>query len=501
LNYPLVVSRHNLSTQAGYRILNTGGNAFDAFVAVVVTENVLAYGYVTLAGLLSVLIFDSETNEVTYLDGGFNSVLDPDGAYNPNRPVKGKLVAVPGIVAGLEAVLSRYGTRSLAEVLQPAIEIARDGFPLDYSYAYVIEYYKEKLLATDYGRRTFFPNGTALKEGDILKQPELAEFLVKLGEQGVAYMYEGEWAQQCVDLVRREGGLMTMEDLARYEPTWAEPWKMSYRGYDICASSGRSMYALWSLLALKTLEHTGIEPLGHFSASADALEVMVRVVRAISEETWIYDYRFIDDTVLINSRLTPEYTKGIWAKVQGFLNSSSTMMATTRDHTLSLVVADTDGNVISGKHSINSTEMWGSGLFVQGIPLNSSGELVSRDPGPGERRTQGAPSILVFKDGPLKYALGTFGGNNPLNAFQFMVNLMDYGLPVDQAANLPRFGDFFYDENGWDFSKNWIDERVSQDVLNILMGRGLYFEKTRRIGPGCIAEFHADGSTSNAWGR
>ncbi len=103
-------------------------------------------------------------------------------------------------------------------------------------------------------------------------------------------MYSGEWAALCVETVRSEGGLMTMQDLAAYEPTWTEPWRMSYKGYDICASSGRSMHALWSLLALKTLEHTNIQPLGHFSASADALETMVRVARAVQEEGWIYDH-------------------------------------------------------------------------------------------------------------------------------------------------------------------------------------------------------------------
>ncbi|UCH97906.1 MAG: gamma-glutamyltransferase, partial [Candidatus Aminicenantes bacterium] len=366
----LVVSYHELAKEAGYRIFNSGGNAFDAFVAVTVVENVVSSGYVTLAGLLSTLIYHAKTNRVIHLDGGYNSVLDPEGAYNPKNPVRGKMVVVPGIVSGLEAISTRYGRLSFAQVLQPAIEIARDGFAIGERFARCIESDVRKLQGTEYGRRTFFPNGTALRTGDILKQPELAEFLTKLAEQGADYMYKGEWAVQCVETVRKEGGLMTLEDLASYRPTWGEPWKMSYRGYNICASSGRSMYALWALLALKTLEHTNIRPLGHFSASPDALEIVVRVARAIDKERWIRDYQYIDNRALVNSRLTSIYTAGIWARVKGELHHVY-QKTPPQHHTLSSIIADTEGNVVSGKHSINS-ELWGPGLFVQGIPLNGS---------------------------------------------------------------------------------------------------------------------------------
>jgi len=276
---------------------------------------------------------------------------------------------------------------------------------------------------------------------------------------------------------------------------------MSYRGYDICASGGRSMFALWSLLALKTLEHTRIQPLGHFSVSADALEIVVRVARAVEEEDWIYDYRDLDDRGLVNSRLTSSYTSGIWARVRRALH---TVYRTPPlgHHTLSLIVADTDGNVVSGKHSINS-DGYGPGLFVQGVPLNGSGDQTGRHTGPGQRRTQGAPNFLVFKNGPLKYACGTVGSSNPHTAFQFLVNLMDYGYQADQAAELPRFGGFPYDEGTGttDHSKNELDERVSQEIVDTLEMRGLHFKRQRRVGKGCIAEFHADGSTTSSWSR
>jgi gamma-glutamyltranspeptidase/glutathione hydrolase len=498
---PLVVSYDEAAIEAGYRILNSGGNAFDAYVAVTVVENVVSYGYVTLAGLLSALIYQAGTNTIMSLDSGYNSVLDPDGEYDPSNPVLGKQVVVPGIIAGLESMLTRYGRLSLAEVLQPAIEIARDGFPISEWYALYIEYYGQLLRSTEYGRRTFFPNGIPLQPGDILKQPELAEFLTRLAEQGSSYMYNGEWATQCVETVREAGGLMTLEDLASYQPTWVEPWWISYRGYDICATSGRVMHSLWSLLALKTLEHTTIQPLGHFSASADALELVVRIARAVEEEYWIYDYHYLDNRDLVNSMLTLSYTDMIWAKVQAAANNRFAVTP-PKNHTLCSIIVDGDSNVVSGKHSINS-DYWGTGLFVQGILLNSSSTLTERYTGPGERRTQGAPNFFVFKDGAMMYTCGTFGSYNPHTAFQFLVNVIDYRLPVQQATDLPRFGGLVYEENPTgNYPKNLLDGRISQEIVNTLQNRGLFFsQKNYRIGIGCMVEFHPDGGPTYGWGR
>ncbi len=499
---PLVVSYHETAQKAGYRILNSGGNAFDAYVTVSVVENVVSSGYVTLAGLLSTLIYRQGTGETVYLDGGFNSVLDPAGAFDPENPVKGKAIVVPGLVAGLEAISKRYGRLSFAEVLQPAIEIAGDGFVVDERFASHIAANAKKIQRTAYGRRTFFPDGTALKAGDILKQPELAEFLTKLAKQGAAYMYRGEWAAKCVETARKGGGLMTMEDMAAYKPTWTRPWRMSYRGYDIHASSGRSMFALWALLALKTLEHTNLQTPGHYAASADALEIVVRVARAVDREPWIRKYRSLDDRELVNSRLTKKYTAAIWAKVKGALNTGD-QKAPPSHHTLSTIIADREGNVVSGKHSINS-DWWGQGLFIQGVLLNGSGDMPGRYTGPGQRRTQGAPNFLVFKDGALRYACGTFSSSNPHAAFQFLVNLLDYKIPADRAVALPRFGSVPYDEKDWsvDFSKNWLDERVSREIVDTLKARGVPFSQKRpRLGKGCIAEFHPDGSATTGYDK
>jgi len=499
---PLVVSYHDLSRDAGYKILRSGGNAFDAYVAVTAVENVVSAGYVTFAGLMSTLIYHAGTDEIHYLDAGFNSVLDPEGIYDQKNPSVGKTVAVPGVIAGLESISKRWGRLSFKEVLQPAIEIAREGFALDELNAYYIKVSSQKLQQTEYGSLTFFPEDCALKTGDILKQPKLTDFLSKLSEQGADHMYRGEWASQCVEAVQKEGGLMTLKDLESYQPTWTIPWRMSYRGFNIYSSSGRSMYALWALLALKTLEHTRIRSFGHYSESADALEIMVRIARAVEEETWIHDHTILDDRNRVQSRLTSQYTEVIWEKAKKSPNAMQIEPPPSRS-TLCSVIADAEGNIVTGKHSINS-ELWGNGMFVQGVLLNGSGDMQGRYTGLGQRRTQGAPNFLVFKDDSLKYACGTFSSSNPHAAFQFLVNLLDYGLPADRAVELPRFGSFPYNETDWsvDVSKNWLDDRVSREIVEILKKRGLFFSQKRtRLGKGCIAEFHPDGSSSSSYDK
>lgn len=499
---PLVLSFHKDAEKAGLEILNSGGNAFDAYVAVTMVENVVSSGVVTLAGLLSTLIYHSGTKKVLYMDSGFNSVLDPRGNFDPKNPVEGNKIVVPGVVAGLFDLSTRYGNLAFSRVLQPAIKVAREGFVVDELYARYVRAAAERLQDTQYGRRTFFPDGRALQAGDVLKQPELADFLIGLAKQGSTYMYQGDWAKQMVDLVQKKGGYMTLKDLASYQPTWTEPWKITYRDYQIFGSSGRSLYALWTLLALKTLEHTFISQLGHYSASADALEIMVRITRAVNKEYWIHDYKNLDNHNLVNSRLSDTYSAEIWKKINDPGNITQEKKP-LENHTLSTVIADLDGNVVCGKHSINS-DLWGRGLFVQGVLLNGSGDMLGRYTGPGQRRTQGAPNFLVFKNRRVKYALGTFSFSNPQAAFQFLVNLLDYRMSADRAVDLPRFGSYPFDEKTWtvDLSRNWLDERVSQEIVDILKNRDLLFsQKKPKLGKGCIAEFHTDGTVTTGYDR
>lgn len=499
---PLVVSYYRQARDAGYAILKAGGNAFDAFVAVTAVENVLSSGEVTLAGLLSTLIYHAESDRVIYLDSGFNSVSDPKGKPDPKKPVLGKWIMVPGVMAGLEAISKRYGRLAFSTLLEPAIRLARNGFAVEKLHNQRIIAGAEKLKRSEYGRHTFFPGGNPLQPGEILKQPELADFLSNIAKHGAGYMYRGEWARQCVETVKKLGGVMSCQDLSGYIPHWTEPWKISYRDFTVFASSGRSTSGLWSLLALKILEFTDIRSKGHYAASAEALEILVRIAREVTYEKWTRDYRSLDDRELVNSKLNPQYASKIWERIKNRMSPGS-KSGKPESCTSSSIVADKEGNVVTGKHSINS-ELWGAGLFVQGVLLNSSGDNYGRFTGAGKRRTQGAPNFLVFRKGKLTHALGTYSFSNPQAAFQFLVNLLDYSIPAEQAVVMPRFGSFPIDERDWsvDFSKNWLDPRVDRNIVAELKKRGLFFsQKSPKLGKGCIAEFYPDGKISTGFDK
>jgi gamma-glutamyltranspeptidase/glutathione hydrolase len=498
----IVATYHPIATQVGVKILQSGGNAFDAFVGATMAEYVLAEGSSSLAGSLGVLVYDAKTGTTNYLDAHFNDVKDPKGRWTAENPQTGKAVVVPGAVAGLEALSKRYGRLSFSEVLQPAIELARDGFEVSEIYAFFIALRAEILQRSDYGRRTFFPNGQALQAGDLVKQSEVATFLTKLGEQGSSYMYRGEWATGCIEAVKAHGGLMTRDDLASYQPVWVEPWKTAYRGYEISSSSGRAFGGLWALVALKTIEHTDITPLGHFSASADSLEVVVRTARAVWAEPWLFDYRQLDNRKRVESRLTSKYTAKIWARVAAQLPVRP--KAKGGSHSYHIIVIDKDGNVASGTNTHESTP-WGDGIFVEGIPLANAG-TIPWSTRPGERRLAPFSIHLVFKDGRLQFASGAFTPSLIEASFQFLLNLIDYKLPVNEAVSLPRFGTFPHDpvgsqvETTLDWSSNWLDPRVSATIVDSLKARGLFFQQKGFVdtGLGAVVAVHPDGTTEGA---
>lgn len=470
-------------------MLNQNGNAFDAFVAATLAEYVVHEGGTSPAGSLGALIYDAKTGTSQYLDAEFNSVRDPNGGWDPRKawntadPEAGKAMLVPGAIAGLEALSKRYGRKSFAEALQPAIMLAKNGFPVQGFYRASLVTWADFLKRSSYASRTFYPAGRALASGQVLRQPELAAFLEGLAREGAAYMYSGRWADACVAAVRAQGGRLTRDDLAAYRPAWREPWAIPYRGFEVRSASGRAFGSLWGLVALKTLEHANVEKLGHPSQSADALELMVRTARQALAEPWLFDYRQLDQPALVRSKLTSEATRPIYDRVVAKMRPPRA--AYGGSHSYQIIVVDGEGNAVTGTNTHESLA-WGSGTFVQGVPLNTAGRIpwATR---PGERQLSPFSIHFVFKDKKLRAASGAFAGSLLEGEFQFLVNIMDYGLSAADAVSRPRFGTFPYDPAAALTSSipallaadapNWLDARVSPAIVQTLEKRGLHFEQ------------------------
>lgn len=492
----IIASYNREARDAGKQILEEGGNAF---VAATLVEYVVAPGVTSLAGPLNALVYHQKINEKLYLDAELNHVADPEGMWSEGE-VGGKGVMVPGALHGLESIHQRYGKLPWARLVQPAIALARDGFPIDPIYSATIEYRAETLKSTPYGTKTFFKNGKPLQSGERLVQPELAVFLEEVAQRGSAAMYRGAWGERCVETVRSRGGRMELQDLQNYRSRWLSPRHIRYRDCDVYGASGRSFGGAWSLLALKTLEHFDLSNGPHFSESTDRLEVMVRVAQTVWNEAWLYETENLDDDAKVESYLTAPHAAAVWERVRQELPAD--LPHRRGNHSYHMVVVDEEGNAITGTNTINSLP-WGDGVFVDGVPLTNTLSHVGTKTRPGERRLTPMSSHLVFRDGRLKIVSGTFNSSLLEGGFQLLVNAIDFKLPAKQAASLPRFGTFSFDEEKPESSSGrmWLDLSVSKEIVDQLAERGLEFEQQSSFvdtGSGAIAILADDGSVDAA---
>ena len=480
----IVVAYHPLAREAGEQMYRQGGNAFDAFVAATLAECVLAEGASSLAGSLGALLYDAQSRRTLYLDADFNDPIEAGARWDASKPASGRAVLVPGAVAGLEAISKRFGKLGFSQAMTPALELAKNGFSVNPLYSAFIVWRRAVLERSEYGRRTFLPNGRPLQTGDRLVQPEVAELLTHLGQNGSAWMYSGEWGRQFLETVKTNGGELTAADLMRYEPIWAEPWTTDYRGRRIQTSSSRTYGGVWLLMALNIASHTNMSSARAWD-SADALEREVRIARRVWGQPWIVDYRALDDRELVAQRLRPEGALALWKQIEA--QSGGERAPPQRgSHSYQIVAADAAGNVVTGTHTINA-EPWGEGLFVQGVPLTTGG-MIPWQTRPGERRLGGFTNFFVWGDGRIQYAGGTISNSLVEAAFQLVVNLVDHGLPVETAVSVPRFGTFPMDTVGtaltFAFDTNWLDPRIDSSVVQQLAQRGLKLKQSGIVDTG-----------------
>jgi gamma-glutamyltranspeptidase len=318
----------------------------------------------------------------------------------------------------------------------------------------------------------------------------LATLLESLARSGASAMYRGAWASEFVKVARTHGSVVTKRDLRRYRTAWHDPWEAAYRGLTLYACSGRTFGGLWSLLGLKALEHGQLAQLGHFSQSPEALELLTRTIRQLWEEYWLLDYRLLEDGELVKARLGSAYGAQLWKRINSNDETPAALRPRVGSHSYHVIAIDEEGNVASGTHSHESLA-WGSGVFVQGVPLPASGYLpwgIRR----GERRLSPFSIVFAFDDQGLRFATGSFASSILEASLQFLINLIDYRLPARQAVTLPRVGT--YPHNPADFFspvpgragtnaevRNWLDVRVAADIVSALARRGLDYAPSAAI--------------------
>ncbi len=489
-----VASYNPEARRAGRSVLARGGNAFDAFVAATLVEYVVAPGVTSLAGPLVALTFERRAGEALCLDAELNHVRDPEGMWAEGAAA-GKGVMVPGALHGLEAIHRRYGRQPWSQLVAPALALAADGFEIDAAYSATIAHRAGILRASAHGANTFFRNGRPLAAGDRLRQPALARFLARVADDGAQAMYGGEWGQHCVASVRALGGRLDEADLSGYRSRWLPTRRVDYRRCEVHGAAGRSYGGAWSLLALKTLEHFPLRDGPHFSASAARLEVMVRIAEQVWGEAALFETATLDSDEASAECLSAARSRAVRARVTAERRGAAP--ARRGSHSYHVIVVDEDGNAITGTNTINALP-WGDGVFVEGIPLTNALAHLGHATRPGERRLSPMSPHLVFAEGRLKAVSGTFNASLLEAGFQLLVNLIDFGLSATEAARLPRFGTFaFDDDTGLGCGKRWLDPAVPARVVEALGRRGLAFEQQGPFvdtGSGAIVVLHADGA-------
>ena len=458
----MVASSQPLATAAGLEILAKGGNAADAAVAAGAALNVTEPSSTGIGGDMFALHYSADTKQVTALNGSGRAPagltlerLKQDGFSMELPPFHAYTVTVPGACAGWFDLIERHGSLPMAEILAPAIRLAREGFPVAPISAHAWRWGAEHQLGAAPNGHELLLAGRAPGAGEIFRNPNLAQTFELVAGGGREAFYQGKIAETIVSVIREAGGCMSLDDLASHVSTWEEPISVTYRGLRVyeCPPNGQGLTAL---LALKILEGFDI---GSFAPlSTERLHLLIEAMRlAFADSRWyVADPQF--SNIPIQELLSQEYADVRRRLIDPGRASIDPQHGSpvSSSGTVYLSVVDGSGNACS---FINSN-YWGFGTGIvpkgYGFSLQNRGHNFSLDPEhpnalqPSKRPYHTIIPAMVTKptqgrgdqDGgeELYACYGVMGGfMQPQGHVQVLSNLLDHGLDPQSALDLPRF--------------------------------------------------------------
>jgi len=489
----MVAAGHPLAAEAGLRILKAGGNAVDAAVATWAVQGQVEPGMTGLGADMFVLIYLAKTGEVKFINGtGFAPQAATIDFYKSTGgiPESGPLsISVPGAVGGAAMALKKYGTKSLGDVLAPAIEIAEQGFPITESLARGLAGGREKLAKWPSTTKIWFKDGKPLQTGDVLVNASLARTLRTIAAQGPDAFYRGDIAKTTAAYLKANGGIITEADLRGYEPYEDAPVHVNYRGTEVYECPPNSQ-GFVMLEALNILEGYDLRKLGHNSAPYLHAVTEALKLSFADRNKYVGDPKFVPN-IPMRTLLSKEYAavrraaidpnraiEGEPAPGDPFRSTSqgarafqasversaerlalqnlyaSPQPSPTRvdpfdpdqilNLTTYLAVVDKDHNMVSITSSLLSA--FGSGLVVDGggFFLNDRMRYFYLDPSdvnalqPGKRTRQTINPALALRDGKPFLVFGTPGSDTqPQTQLQFFLNVAEFGMPVQEALEQP----------------------------------------------------------------
>ncbi len=446
----MVAASQPLATLAGYKILLKGGNAVDAAVAMVSTLSVVEPYNVGLGGDSFALIFlAGQKKPIGMNASGRAPYLATIDTYKERGlheiPERGILsVTIPGALHGWAEALKRYGTMSLPLVLEDAIRIAEEGFPVTEVIAGEWKEAEELLLLSDSSTKTFLIDGKAPRPGQVFINGDLAKTYQEIAQAGVRAFYEGRIRDAIVSASESSGGLLFHRDFNDHKTTWVEPISTEYRGYTVyeLPPNGQGVTALEML---NVLEGYDIKNLRHNSPQYLHFLIEAKKAAFYDRDRFITDPGF--ENIPMDRFLSKEYARKIRQKIRMDKASDPSLFAVPErgSETVYLTAVDQNGNAVSFISSLFMA--FGSGMVVggTGIALQNRGKSFSLDPKhknriePHKRPLHTIIPGMLFKDGQFLMSFGVMGADmQPQGHVQFLVNLIDFGMNLQEAMDAPR---------------------------------------------------------------
>ncbi len=497
--HAMVVSNSKLASQAGEEIMKRGGNAVDAAVA---TGFALAVTYpfagnIGGGGFMVIRMADGRAAAIDYrevapLAATRDMYLDANGKLTNKSLVGALAVGVPGAVAGMAQALKEYGTMSLHDVMQPAIRLASQGFAVDSALYRSLNGSKRKLMQFA-GSKVFYTNGNAPAPGTILKQPDLARTLTLIANEGPKAFYEGPIADQLVAEMKRDGGIITKQDLAQYKAITRKPIVGTYRGYTLYTMPPSSSGGITMLETLNQLETFPKMPA---FGSARYEHLLAETFRRafVDRNEKLADPAFVK--VPVDELTSKAYARKLASTIDpNHATPSPTFNAAAEPmHTTHYSVVDAKGDAVATTTTLNSG--YGSGTFVDGAGffLNDEMDDFAAQPGkpnqfglvqgdanaiqPGKRMLSAmSPTIVLDRNGKLLMVVGAAGGPTIITAVtEVILNVLDQHMSLADAMYAPRMH-----EQAWPDVLTYEQNGLSKATMDSLTAMGYVLKPTRGL--------------------
>ena len=438
-----------LATQIALDILKKGGNAIDAAIAANAALGLMEPTGNGIGGDLFAIIWDAKTQKLYGLNASGRSPKSLTLEYFKQNgyskvPSHGPLsVSVPGCVDGWFEMHKKFGSMKMTDILKPAIDYAREGFPVSELIAYYWNSNSRFLKDFDGFKEIYMPNGNAPQKGEIFKNPYLANTLEKIAIGGRDVFYKGEIAKKIDEYMKRQGGFLSYDDLASHTSEWIEPVSTNYRGYDVweLPPNGQGIAALQ---ILNILEQYDIASMGF--GSAEYLHVLIEAKKLAFEDR----AKYYADPAFANVPVEQLISKEYALKRKELINPNRAARAFTpgeleQGNTIYMTVADQYGNMVSLIQS-NYRGM-GSGMTPEGLGfvIQDRGEMFTLEEGhancfaSGKRPFHTIIPAFITKDGKPFMSFGVMGGAmQPQGHVQIVVNMIDFGMNLQEAGDAPR---------------------------------------------------------------